>query len=178
MRALIVTAVLMCLVGCDAHFKDLRGSVLPTPDAGPADAGHDSGSSGDAATDGAPTDAGSSDSGSAETEVARGSWEGESGYNASGTVALVQVGASRRLDFDDEFSVTGVPGPFVVVSTRPSLAGGVSTEMGDLTIGPLDRNSGAQSYEIPPSAGEFDYVWVYCQPFTVEVARALLVAVP
>ena len=153
------------IFGCNANYKDLgagENEILPSDagagiEAGSFDAGVDSGGDGVLST---------------------GTWSGQAGYSASGTVSLLLRNGVRRLEFSDDFRVSSVPGPFVVVSTRPSLAGDVSAQMGDVTIAALSSNRGAQSYNIPSEVDAFAYVWVYCQPFTVEIARAQLMEQP
>ncbi len=166
-RALLLSACIG-LVGCNARFT----SLLPR-DSNPSEDGS------------VPDDGGTDDGGATPFDagellpLAEGQWEGESGYRASGSVTLlVGDGDQGQLEFSDDFSVSRVPGPFVVVSTRSSLSGGVSPERGDRLLGPLQSEEGAQTYDISGDASSFEFAWVYCQPFTVEVARARLVRVP
>ena len=172
---ILALALLVGTVGCEAAFKDLSSASNETMEDGGVDGGVDAGS------DSGLPDAGDMDmdmDAGPSSVVAMGPWEGESGYSASGTVSVVEANGQRRLEFDEDFDSSGVPGPFVVVSTRDNLSNGVSAVMGDVTIAALMSRSGAQSYDVPSEVGEFNYVWVYCQPFTVEVARAELTDVP
>ena len=188
MRTLLTALLVIGLLalGCDASFKDLSpsdggggglsgsGGASGTGGAAGTGAGGGGGAGG---SGGAAGSGGTSGSDGAPSLLSMGEWTGRNGYGAMGTVSLVDTGSTRRVELGADFVVQGVPGPFVVVSARSSLSGGVQEAVGDRTLGPLDSNSGAQSYDIPDDVGPINFVWVYCLPFTVEVARAELVEV-
>lgn len=159
------------VAGCEARFDSLSASPpVVTPDAGMSDSG---------LPDAGLSDAGMEDGGIEFALFSQGTWEGRSGYRASGSASLWTASDDRGfVQFEDDFESTSVPGPFVVVSTRDSLSGGVQESLGDQLLGPLQSVSGSQTYQIATGASSLRYVWVYCQPFTVEVARAALTEVP
>lgn len=107
--------------------------------------------------------------------VLRGLMMGRRSYNASGAVELELTPERRVLVFGDDFTVQAVPGPVVVLSKRESLGTSIRPDLGDLELGELQMLRGSQSYALPASQdGPWDYAWVYCKPFTVEIARAKL----
>lgn len=179
LNRLHVLLTLVTLAGCDATFTDLRPdgaglSSLPAPDArGP----------GDAAT-GVPDDASGPDAAvpdAAEiapaTALARGAWVGRADYRASGSVALLRrADGALELQLGADFSVSGVPGPVVVLSRREALGRRLDPSQ-DLELGPLTANAGAQTYPAPAGADDRRFAWVFCKPFGLEVGRAELVGV-
>ena len=76
--------------------------------------------------------------------------------------------------FSADFSVSGVPGPVVVLSRRPSIGTGIDASAGDVELGPQAARRGAQTYPVPAGADDRRFVWIYCKPFGIEVARAAL----
>ena len=92
-----------------------------------------------------------------------------------GTARVRQLANGRFvLDLSADFGVSGVPGPVVVLSTRPDLGTSIEPTLGDVEVAELRASSGAQSYDLGPTFNA-PYVWVYCKPFGVEIARAALV---
>ena len=66
------------------------------------------------------------------------------------------------------------PGPVVLLSSRPDIGTAIDSSA-DLHLGELKATSGAQSYALPAGGDKGrPYVWIYCEPFGVEVARAQL----
>jgi hypothetical protein len=110
--------------------------------------------------------------------VRRGSFEGRAGHNGSGEVELLRIGGALELRFADSFSSSGVPGPVVVLSPRDRLGTRLDPAAGDVELGTLQRSRGPQTYPAPPGAEQAAYVWIFCKPFGVEVARAALSEVP
>ncbi|HJL18824.1 MAG TPA: hypothetical protein RMH99_24390 [Sandaracinaceae bacterium LLY-WYZ-13_1] len=162
--ALWLTLALVPITGCDAIYEDLR------PSGGPADAGP---VAADART--VPDDG---DASLAPTSLARGRWEGRTGYSASGGVTLERdPDGSVHLRFEDDFDSQAVPGPVVVLSPRAELGTAIEPAAGDRQLGELERASGPQRYAVPAGAEDAAYAWVYCLPFGVEVARASLAPV-
>ncbi len=157
--------LLPCLLftACNAGFTDFRASS-DAVDAGPGVS--------------RVIDAGFADGAAVEIEARRvssGTWEGRGSYSAAGTaeIAITEKG-TVELRLSDDFSVSGVPGPFVVLSSRNSLGQRIEPEQGDLEVGGLSGNRGPQVFEIPPEAADLPYVWIFCKPFGVEVGRAKL----
>lgn len=167
----IVLAAWGGLLGCEASFVDLRPEGASLADAGdrPTDAGF------------LPGDAGAGDLGEGPATaipVASGDWTGRSDYRASGTVSLVlEPSGQHLLVMSADFSVSGVPGPVVVLSRRDVLGNRIDPSQ-DIELGTLRSNTGAQSYEVPAGGDDRMWAWIFCKPFGVEVARARLEAVP
>jgi hypothetical protein len=155
-----VALLLMVLAGCEASFTDLRPSGLgegPSPDAGFFDVG--------------PPPI-------ADRVLLEGTFGGRGRYTGRGGASIVQrMDGSLELALGDDFSVSSVPGPVLVLTTRASIGNQIQEGQGDLDLGPLDRNSGAQTYPVPNAALGAIYLWVFCRPFGVEIARAELVEV-
>lgn len=155
----LLFALICLLLGCNSIFTDLSGDV-PTSD-------------GAMPVDGGSLDAGDGGSSGADV-VASGSFSGRTGYRASGGVQLQRRAGQLELVFSSEFMSQAVPGPVIVLSTRDSLGNRLDEALGDIELGELSENSGAQTYPLPAAAESARYVWVYCLPFRVEVARAPL----
>jgi hypothetical protein len=159
------TALLLLALtaGCEAHFTDLR----------PADSG---------VALGPPIDAGFPDIGPPPTNdetLLEGTFSGRGSYRGSGGASIVQrTDGTLELVFADDFEVSSVPGPIVVLSTRPSIGNRVDESQGDINLGVQKARSGAQTYPVPPAALDAMYVWIYCRPYGVEVARAELMEAP
>ena len=151
MNRVMLLFMALVLGGCGARFIDERPAV---PDLSP------------------PPDLAGADI--QESQVASGSFEGRHGYSGAGRATLVDLGNGQfELRFGDDFSASPVPGPVVYLSSRASLGNSIN-DATDISLGRLQRNSGAQSYVIPVDPGERRYAWVYCAPFNVEVAVAAL----
>jgi hypothetical protein len=158
---------------CDATFIDGRPESRRAEDAGRS-------------SDGPTVDTGSNDSstagdGAAGTSgvFAMGEFEGRAGYTGRGMASLRRSGGRVFLEFSSDFEASAVPAPVVVLSSRQALGTAIDGEGGDIDLGTLKSLTGEQSYEIP--AGEAEgrrYAWIYCKPFAVEVARALMEELP
>lgn len=153
------------LSGCNTIYTDLRDAPLVSDSGVHVDSGLDAGN------DAAVGDAGE------DQALLQGSFEGRTGYIASGTVELVQNGRGLELVFGDDFDSQGVPAPVVILSTREALGTTVDAALGDLELGALQATTGAQRYPVPAGGEAARYAWVYCRPFQVEVARAPLLEV-
>lgn len=146
------------VAGCDARFVDLRPPSRDLATAAAADLGNDVGDGG-----GAPGSA-----------FARGSFVGRQGHSGSGTGELVAAaGGSVTVQLDANFSVSPVPGPVLVLTTRDALGTRIDAAAGDLEIAALPSPSGAQSYSVASDGGRRN-LFVFCKPFGVEVALAVL----
>ena len=163
-----VVFVASTVTACGADFVDLRSEearAIATADAGVfrRDAGVDDGAS--------ATDAGVSSA--VPGVVSIGTWGGRSDYDAAGTATIVRGDdGSLELQLSDDFVVDRVPGPVVVLSYRSSIGRRIAPSEGDVEIGRLVSNSGAQTYPLPEGVDDRPFVWVYCKPFGIEVARA------
>ncbi len=175
----------LALIGCDAIYTDLRpdsptDSGVTAADAAPVDAFvPDGGPGSDAgARDLGPitADAGA-DAGAPSGVTLVGTFEGRGGYDASGTATLRTRDDHLELVFSDDFASAAVPGPVVVVTSRSAI--GTELTSADTIVARLDSSSirGANTFEVdladPPSPV---YVFVYCEPFGVETARAEMVS--
>lgn len=153
MRLLLL---LLLPLGCEARFTDLRPSAPPVEgiDGGFIDIGP------------APTE---------DTVVSSGEFAGRSSYTGAGGASVVLLASGAvELRFDDGFQTSSVPGPVVVLTTRPSIGSRIDPAAGDLEIAALNGTSGAQTYPVPPAALDARFAWVFCRPFGVEIARAEL----
>lgn len=159
-------------LGCEASFQDLRPAASSQPEAGdagrPAEPREDAGPTlGDL---GAPPDAPASQPG--ERVQKTGAWEGRSDYRARGTVRLVLAASGQyALETSEDFEVSGVPGPVLVLSRRDALGARLDPAQ-DVELGALRANRGAQSYPLPAGVDDRMWAWIFCKPFGVEVARA------
>ncbi|MBK6686062.1 MAG: hypothetical protein IPG45_16430 [Deltaproteobacteria bacterium] len=148
-------------LACDAEFTDLRPAPLQVAfdvDGGFVDTGP------------LPT---------SDVVYASGPMAPRGSYSAAGTASLViRSTGALELELDEGFRVSGVPGPVVVLSRRASIGRRIDPELGDVELGTLEANSGLQRYPIPSHALDASYAWVYCRPFGVEIARAVLERVP
>jgi hypothetical protein len=150
-----LSLALLLVAGCEAHFTDLRPEGLnPDFDAGFVDVG--------------PPPA-------SDTVLLRGTFSGRGRYSGAGGASLVQrTDGSFELVFAEDFSVSSVPGPVVVLTTRDRIGSRIDAGQGDLDLGTLKMRSGMQSYPAPAAGLTSMYAWVFCRPFGVEIARAEL----
>lgn len=111
-------------------------------------------------------------------ETALGTFVGRQGHFGAGTVRRVQIGGASHLVFEADFASSEVPAPAVVLTDRAELGVRIDEAMGDVRVGTLVAPTGAQSYAIPSGGETLRYVHVYCEPFSVEVARADFGATP
>ena len=155
------------LAACDADFVDLRSATARTIAA--ADAGvviRDAGGGDDDVeiVDGAAI-------------LAIGPWGGRADYAAAGQASIIRRdNGDLELQLSDDFVVDRVPGPVVVLSYRPSIGSEIDPAQGDVELGRLESNRGAQTYALPAGVDDRTFVWVYCKPFGLEVGRAELEA--
>lgn len=160
----------LLLVGCEARFLDQRSAnpLVQTPV--------------DAAM--APVDLAGRDLAGVDLAtpvdklVAQGSFMGRAGHAGSGDGMLYRTPGGVEVRFAANFSASGVPGPAVFLTSRDSMGGSIDSQA-DISLGTLKSTSGMQVYPVPAGAdvGRRN-VFVYCQPFRVEVAKATLVNVP
>src|SRR5687768_845326 len=114
MRFVKVLWLLPLAIGCEAHFTDLRPDDRNNPD----------------------LDAGFLDLGpppSDDTPILEGTFSGRGSYRGSGGVSIVRkTDDTFELVFADDFSVSSVPGPVIVLSTRETLGRSIQESQGDL----------------------------------------------
>lgn len=110
--------------------------------------------------------------------LAKGSFMGRAGHSGSGDGMLYRAKGAVEVRFAANFTTSGVPGPAVFLTSRDSMGGSIDSQA-DISLGTLKSTSGMQVYSVPAGAdvGRRN-VFVYCQPFRVEVAKATLVNVP
>jgi hypothetical protein len=152
-------SLLMACVGCHATFVDDRPGTLDL--AQPR-------------IDLAGLDLGGVDLAGGAVTFARGTFEGRDGHSGSGPAELVRLSdGSVELRFGAAFVASGVPGPVVVLSSRDDMGTTIDSALGDLSLGTLISTRGEQSYPVPGDDGR-RVAFVFCKPFGVEVARAIL----
>jgi len=151
------------LPACNAGFSDYRPSLAALPD-------------GSSDPNPAASDLGGDFGGPPGLRVlARGAFTGRAGHNGAGTAELRQLAdGSVELGLGADFSVSAVPGPVVVLTSRSELGTTILPSAGDFELGPLRENNGAQTYPVPGGDGGRRIAFVFCKPFGVEVARTLL----
>jgi len=166
-----VSTLILCLslAGCDAVFVDNRPpELLPAADLAQASP----------AADLAGVDATGLDLAAASMAFARGSFTGRAGHLGEGTGELLRYTDGQvALRFGDDFEASGVPGPVVYLTSRDTMGNQIDPGL-DLELGPLAQLSGAQLYAVPGGDGGRRNAFVYCKPFKVEVARAVLAELP
>lgn len=102
-----------------------------------------------------------------------GTFSGNMGYSVSGTATLKQSGSSLTLELGADFQASS--GPQLGVYLAKSASGSLNTQ-NSLKLSNLLGNSGLQSYDVPAGVdlNEYDYVVIYCIPFTVRFGTAQL----
>lgn len=154
--------------GCDARFIDLRPLAERPGSSGLPDL---------AGGDLAGGDLAGLDLAASEGVIARGPFTGRAGHVGTGAALLVRTGGSLELRFDAAFSVSNVPGPAIFLTSRTDMGGTIDAQT-DINLGTLTAFAGAQQRVVPAGAevGRRN-VFIYCQPFRVEVAKAALMDV-
>ena len=158
----LLTGVSLLLAGCEARFVDTR-PLSERPQATPNDFAFT-----------AP-DLFGSDASPSGSELAAGTFIGRAGHGGSGSAQLYRRAdgvVEVRLLMD--FSISPVPGPAVFLTSRTDMGNTIDPQT-DLNLGTLQSASGAQAYAVPSDDGSRRNVFVFCQPFRVEVAKAALV---
>lgn len=109
------------------------------------------------------------------TKLLEGTCTGRAGHGCSGNAALFRTDAGAvELRLANNFQVVDVPGGFVYLSARDSLGQGSTAinSQTDVDLGALARFTGAQNYAVAPGQDSGrTYAWVWCRPYSVEVAR-------
>lgn len=151
--------LLIAVPGCDARFVDLRSSPGPSPGLPLPDlAGVD--------LSGSPA---------VEKLLAQGPFTGRAGHAGSGTGQLFRrADGGVEVRFAADFTASNVPGPAVFLTSRADMGSSIDAAA-DISLGTLKAPSGSQAYAVPAGAEQGRRnVFVFCQPFRVEVAKAAL----
>lgn len=105
--------------------------------------------------------------GAAPSVARAGQFEGVAGHRAAGTAQLISAGGAEYLRFED-FEVTNGPDLRVYLTRGGDVGDG-------LHLAKLKGSRGDQNYDVTGlGAGGYDTVVVYCQPFGVHFAHAVL----
>lgn len=164
-----IAALCAFALGCHARFVDLRDPATASRDqGGPGDPGD--------APDLAPSD---SDAGPPAGKVlARGLFEGRAGHGGDGSAELYRSPEGRlEIHLGADFRVSAVPGPKVILTSRQDLGTSLDAQL-DLEVAPLTSPTGAQTYPVSGADTGRRNVFIFCKPFSVEVAKAVLKDVP
>jgi len=137
-----------------------------TPPAPPADATPSS-----PAATAAPTEA------TGGGVLARGQFrDGDPGHNGEGTALVIEAPDGSLVLRVEEFSVTGGPDLFVILSTDPD--GSRDSAKAGLDLGDLKATDGNFNYDIPggTDVSQYKSVTIYCRSFNIVFAIATLEA--
>lgn len=96
------------------------------------------------------------------------------GYNVTGSATLNVERGVAQLDFSSDFSIARTPGPFVYLNTS------ANPNMGQpLRVAALRSLTGAQRYTFQVPAGvRYTHVIIWCDPFNVGMAQAIIPPTP
>jgi hypothetical protein len=102
-----------------------------------------------------------------------GTFSGNMGYSVSGTATLQQTGNTLKLILNSNFQASN--GPMLGVYLAKNASGALNSQ-NSLKLANLIQNSGTQEYNVPAGVGlnDYDYVVIYCIPFTVRFGTAQL----
>ncbi len=166
----VCVVLIALLLGCDARFLDQR-SMSERNGYAAVDAHIEP-------LDLAGQDLAGQDLADADKPLAQGVFVGRAGHAGSGDAVLYRVQGRVEVRLAANFSSSGVPGPAVFLTSRDSMGNSIDAQA-DIGLGTLRSASGAQRYLVPLGAelGRRN-VFVFCQPFRVEVAKATLVDLP
>lgn len=105
-----------------------------------------------------------------EANARSGSFSGLNGYSVSGNVSLVNSNNEIMLVFEDNFSASNGPGLFIYLSNN------ASNITGGYEVGPLEKNSGMDTYDLGSavSLDQYNHVLIWCKPFGVGFGTAQL----
>jgi Electron transfer DM13 len=95
-------------------------------------------------------------------------------YNVTGTATLAVANGVAKLDFSSNFSIMQTPGPFVYINTTNNPNTG-----SPLRVAALKSLTGAQTYTFAVPAGvRYTHILIWCDPFNVAMAQAVIPATP
>lgn len=96
-------------------------------------------------------------------------WQ-RTGYAVTGTVTYAAANGVGVLTFSSTFSIGNAPGPVVYLNTTANANTGQP-----IRLGALKSRQGSQSYAFQIPAGvRFTHVLIWCDPFNVSMAEAVL----
>ena len=96
------------------------------------------------------------------------------GYNVTGMATLTVENGVAQLDFSADFSIASTPGPFVYLNTDANPNRGQP-----LRVSALRNRTGAKRYTFQIPAGvRYTHVIIWCDPFNVGMAHAVLPPTP
>lgn len=102
--------------------------------------------------------------------------DADSFHKGSGQAAIYQLADGSHVLRFEAFSVTNGPDLHVLLSSHPAPTSSEEVMQGYLDLGSLKGNIGSQNYTLPAGTdiSQFKSVVIYCQPFQVVFATALL----
>lgn len=105
--------------------------------------------------------------------TSNGVWR-RTGYAVTGNVQITASAGVAQLVFSPDFSIANTPGPVVYVNTTNNPNTGQP-----LRVGALKSRQGAQQYafQIPPGV-RYTWVIIWCDPFNVPMAEAMILPTP
>ena len=109
--------------------------------------------------------------------LARGEFrDGDPGHNGEGTALVIEGPDGSLVLRVEEFSVTGGPDLFVILSADPD--GSRDSAKAGLDLGDLKATDGNFNYEIPggTDVSQYKSVIIYCRSFNIVFAIATLEA--
>ncbi|MEO1681317.1 MAG: DM13 domain-containing protein [Pseudomonadota bacterium] len=97
-----------------------------------------------------------------------GTFAGASGHVTRGTARLVERNGRYTIELGEDFFFDGAPDPKVGLG-----ANGYDPRT---NLGPLQSDTGAQSYAVPRNirAGAYNEIWIWCERFNVPLGVARL----
>lgn len=96
------------------------------------------------------------------------------GYDVSGMATLIIDKDRAQLDFSSDFAIANTPGPFIYLNTEANPNRGRP-----LRVAALRSRTGAQRYTFQVPAGvRYTHVIIWCDPFNVAMAHAVLPSAP
>ena len=100
--------------------------------------------------------------------LSTGSFEGKSKHKTSGTVTIVKTDKGYALQLGEDFKFDGAP--------APKLGLGKDGYLSDTQFSKLNKDKGAQTYELPSTIDPTKYneVWLWCEKFNVPLGLATL----
>ncbi len=100
--------------------------------------------------------------------------DGDPGHNGSGQAKVIQTADGELVLRFENFSVTGGPDLFVILSADPE--GSRSSAQDGLDLGDLKATDGNVNYSIPQGTdvSQFSSVIIYCRSFNIVFAVATL----
>lgn len=163
--------LVLLLTGCDARYgpgSDVeRGLVVDASSQGSIDLGSP------VRVDAGGADLAQETGTSAVETLGEGTFSGRQGHAGSGGATLVRDASGvDRVVLGDDFVVTDVPGPVVLLTTRTTIGTSITSE--DAQLGVLASATGTSTYAVPGGSQCRRNVFMYCKPFGTEVAFAPL----